>query len=207
MPDSRTYAAFISYSHATDHELGPSLQEGIEKFAKPRYRARSRWVAKEVAWWLENRHRRTLFVLLTDGEAVWDNGVLDTGRTTALPEVLHGIPEPRCVDLRGVRDAELDVRNPDWEPVLADVVAPLDGVEKTELIGHHIRNAAASEGPSPHQLRPGRAARRHVTPARRTGRGHPRLTAGRAPRSPRGGCGTSLSRPTRPCRSPDGAPR
>ncbi|MDX8035473.1 TIR domain-containing protein [Lentzea sp. BCCO 10_0856] len=179
MPGEGTYAAFISYSHATDHALGPLLQEGVEKFAKPWYRARrrrvfldnsvlaaesdltqaildglanadnflllaspasaqSRWVAKEVAWWLENRDRRTLFVLLTDGEAVWDNGVLDTGRTTALPEALHDVPEPRCVDLRGVRDIALDPRNPQWESVLADVVAPLDGIEKTELIGHHI---------------------------------------------------------------------
>ncbi|GGU44746.1 toll/interleukin-1 receptor domain-containing protein [Lentzea flava] len=180
MPGERTYAAFISYSHETDHALGPLLQEGVEKFAKPWYRprarrvfldnsvlaaehdltgaildglarsdnflllaspasARSRWVGKEVAWWLENRDRRTLFVLLTDGEAVWDDGVLDPKRTDALPEALHGLPEPRCVDLRGVRDVELDVRNPDWESVLADVVAPLDGIDKTELIGHHLR--------------------------------------------------------------------
>ncbi|MGW6935443.1 WD40 domain-containing protein [Lentzea sp. NPDC054927] len=179
MPGERTYAAFISYSHATDHALGPLLQEGVEKFAKPWYRprrrrvfldnsvlaaesdltqaildglanadyflllaspasAQSRWVAKEVAWWLENRDRRTLFVLLTDGEAVWDNGVLDIERTTALPEALYDVPEPRCVDLRGVRDIALDPRNPQWESVLADVVAPLDGIEKTELIGHHI---------------------------------------------------------------------
>jgi WD40 repeat protein len=179
MPGDRTYAAFISYSHATDHALGPSLQEGVEKFAKPWYRTRqrrvfldnsvlaaesdltqaildglanaenflllaspasaaSRWVGEEVAWWLGNRDRRTLFVLLTDGEAVWDNGVLDRERTTALPEALHDIPEPRWVDLRAVRDVELDPRNPQWESVLADVVAPLDGVEKTELIGHHI---------------------------------------------------------------------
>ena len=179
MPGERTYAAFISYSHATDHALGPLLQEGVEKFAKPWYRSRqrrvfldnsvlaaesdltqaildglanaenflllaspasaaSRWVGKEVAWWLENRDRRTLFVLLTDGEAVWDNGVLDRARTTALPQALHDIPEPRCVDLRAVRDVELDPRNPQWEAVLADVVAPLDGIEKSDLIGHHI---------------------------------------------------------------------
>ncbi|MEU0882319.1 hypothetical protein ABZ345_27220 [Lentzea sp. NPDC005914] len=177
MSDEKVFAAFISYSHATDHELGPLLQEGIEKFAKPWYRprarrvfldnsvlaaesdltqaildglanaenflllaspasARSRWVAKEVAWWLENRDRRSLFVLLTDGEAVWDNGILDKERTTALPEVLHDIPEPRCVDLRVVR---ADPRDPGWESVLADVVAPLDGIEKSELIGHHVR--------------------------------------------------------------------
>ncbi|MDT7784170.1 MAG: hypothetical protein QOF58_2589 [Pseudonocardiales bacterium] len=177
MAEGKAYAAFISYSHATDHALGPLLQEGIEKFAKPWYRprarrvfldnsvlaaesdltqaildglgnashflllaspasARSRWVAKEVEWWLENRGRRSLLVLLTDGEAVWDNGVLDEERTTALPEVLHDIPEPRCVDLRVVRE---DPRDPGWESVLADVVATLDGIEKSELIGHHVR--------------------------------------------------------------------
>jgi hypothetical protein len=98
--------------------------------------AQSRWVAKEVAWWLENSDRHTLFVLLIDGEAVWDNGVLDQERTTALPEALHDIPEPRCVDLRGVRH---DPRDPGWESVLAGVVAPLDGIDKSELIGHHVR--------------------------------------------------------------------
>ncbi|MFC3897791.1 TIR domain-containing protein [Lentzea rhizosphaerae] len=180
MPGNETYAAFISYSHATDHELGRLLQQGIEKFAKPWYRQRARrvflddsvlaaesdltqaildglaqsrnflllaspasalspWVAKEVGWWLENRGRRTLFVLLTDGEAAWDNGVLDRRRTTALPLALHDVPEPRCVDLRKIRGVKLDPRNPGWESALADVVAPLDGIDKTELIGHHLR--------------------------------------------------------------------
>ena len=44
MADEKAFAAFISYSHATDHELGPLLQEGIEKFAKPWYRPRVRRV-------------------------------------------------------------------------------------------------------------------------------------------------------------------
>ncbi|MCP2241693.1 toll/interleukin-1 receptor domain-containing protein [Lentzea aerocolonigenes] len=176
MGDERKFAAFISYSHATDKALGPVLQEGIEKFAKPWYRSRARrvfldnsslaaesdltraildglaqaehflllaspasakstWVGKEVDWWLENRDRTKLFVLLTDGEARWDEGVLVDG--SALPDALHDIPEPRCVDLRRVR--ELDLHAPEWESVLADVVAPLDGVEKAELIGHHAR--------------------------------------------------------------------
>ena len=176
MGDERKFAAFISYSHATDGELGPLLQEGVEKFAKPWYRSRARrvfldnsslaaesdltraildglaqagnflllaspasakstWVRKDVAWWLENRDPAKLFVLLTDGEAVWDNGVLVSG--SALPDALHDIPEPRCVDLREVR--KLDLHDPKWESVLADVVAPLDGVEKAELIGHHAR--------------------------------------------------------------------
>jgi hypothetical protein len=144
MGDERKFAAFISYSHATDKELGPLLQEGVEKFAKPWYRSRARrvfldnsvlaaesdltqaildglaqaenflllaspasaestWVDEEVAWWMENRDPAKLFVLVTDGEVEWRNGVLAHG--SALPKVLHDIPEPRCVDLREVRAA------------------------------------------------------------------------------------------------------
>jgi hypothetical protein len=29
------YAAFISYSHAVDRQLAPSLENGLERFAKP----------------------------------------------------------------------------------------------------------------------------------------------------------------------------
>jgi MTH538 TIR-like domain (DUF1863) len=36
-----SYDAFISYSHAGDGELAPALQAGVERFAKPWYRARA----------------------------------------------------------------------------------------------------------------------------------------------------------------------
>jgi hypothetical protein len=35
------YKAFISYSHAADGKLAPSLQSGLERFAKPWYRLRA----------------------------------------------------------------------------------------------------------------------------------------------------------------------
>jgi hypothetical protein len=35
------YDAFVSYSHAGDGELAPALQAGVERFAKPWYRARA----------------------------------------------------------------------------------------------------------------------------------------------------------------------
>ncbi len=35
------YKAFISYSHAADGKLAPALEKALERFAKPRNRARA----------------------------------------------------------------------------------------------------------------------------------------------------------------------
>lgn len=40
-PDGRRYNGFISYSHAADGALAPALQRGLQRFAKPWYRARA----------------------------------------------------------------------------------------------------------------------------------------------------------------------
>jgi WD40 repeat protein len=42
------YDAFISYSHALDGKLAPALQYGLERFAKPWYRARSLRVFRDA---------------------------------------------------------------------------------------------------------------------------------------------------------------
>ena len=39
--DEHGYDAFISYSHGGDGKLAPTLQTGIERFAKPWYRIRA----------------------------------------------------------------------------------------------------------------------------------------------------------------------
>ena len=39
--------------------------------------AASPWVNKEVAYWLEHKSAATLLIAVTDGELVWDNGVVD----------------------------------------------------------------------------------------------------------------------------------
>lgn len=104
--------------------------------------AASRWVNEEVAWWLAHRQPDRLLVLLTDGILTWDDaGTCDTLHTTSLPPALLEVdlPEPRWVDLREVRKVDLDFKAPAWQDVLADVVAAVDGVEKEQVIGEHIR--------------------------------------------------------------------
>ena len=39
--ESHRYDGFISYSHAVDGRLAPALQRGLQRFAKPWYRARA----------------------------------------------------------------------------------------------------------------------------------------------------------------------
>jgi len=36
-----SYKAFISYSHAADYQLAPTLQSALQRFAKPFYRLRA----------------------------------------------------------------------------------------------------------------------------------------------------------------------
>jgi WD40 repeat protein len=105
--------------------------------------ARSVWVDRELAWWLEHRSADRVLIVLTDGEVVWDvAGRLDTERTTALPPALRDglVEEPRWVDLRWLHDAEQVAQaNPRLRESVADVAAALRGVPKDALVGEHIR--------------------------------------------------------------------
>lgn len=116
---------------------GLSRSESFLLLASPESAA-SRWVNEEVVWWLANRRQERLLVLLTGGDLEWDEAGAPTG---SLPPALlsANLAEPRWVDLRGVRRTDLDLDAPAWQNALADVVATLDGVEKDQLIGEHIR--------------------------------------------------------------------
>lgn len=178
------YDAFISYSHALDGVLAPALQIGLERFAKPWYRARalrvfrdttslsanpglwssieqalasstwlvlmaspeaarSKWVNREVAWWLTNKSPQRVLIVLTEGEFAWaDDGGHGEGTTAALPPALRGAfpEEPRWVDLRWLHDADqVDQSNPRLRECIADIAAAVREVPKDELIGEHIR--------------------------------------------------------------------
>ncbi|MGH3436254.1 MAG: hypothetical protein ACRDRN_07265 [Sciscionella sp.] len=54
--------------------------------------ARSSWVDREVAWWLEHKSPQRILVVLTEGEFTWDNGDHGeaSGLTAALPPALRG---------------------------------------------------------------------------------------------------------------------
>ncbi|WP_129783529.1 TIR domain-containing protein [Promicromonospora panici] len=137
----------------------PSLWDAIErKLERSDYlilfasegAASSHYVAKEVAWWLDNREPETLLVALTSGKIVWDQTAnkIDTISTTALPAPLaerldH---EPKWTDLTRLRQRRFWRHHPDRPTALAELVAPLRGpdVSTEEILGAHIARQSSA---------------------------------------------------------------
>jgi hypothetical protein len=106
--------------------------------------ARSRWVETEVAWWLEHRSAETLLIALTGGRLVWDDSAadFDPARTDAVPPAIYGsfTEEPLWADVRWAREkTQLTLRDPRFRERVAELAAPLHGVDKGELIGEDVR--------------------------------------------------------------------
>lgn len=106
--------------------------------------AASKWVEREVQWWLAHRDEHSLLVVLTDGELAWSDeaGGFDLAHTTALPASLLKLfaHEPLHVDLRWAKGPQqLDQRSLRFRSAVLDVAATLRGVSKDELDGEAVR--------------------------------------------------------------------
>src|ERR1043165_876987 len=131
---------------ATPH-LWPSIEQAL---AQSRYfillaspdAAASRWVNKEVAYWLEHNSIDTLLIALTDGELGWNDarGDFEGREGMRVPPVLAGrFPtEPKWVDLRNYRDGAHagDVR---FIELGADFAATIRGMPKEDLLSQEVR--------------------------------------------------------------------
>lgn len=130
-----------------------SLWDAIErKLERSRYfilfasegAASSKYVTKEVEWWLEHRELDTILVALTSGRIVWDQtaNAIDTISSTALPAPLAEVldHEPKWTDLTGLRQRRFWRHHPDRPTAFAELVAPLRGpdVSTEEILSTHI---------------------------------------------------------------------
>ncbi len=130
-------------------ELWPTIEAALSQseyfllLASPES-AKSLWVKKEIEYWINNRSKDKLLIILTKGELKWANDAqgFDWIGTTALPKDLK-YPfedEPRYTDFRNVKSAgELSKRNPAFSSSIADVASTLLGRDKDELIGEDVR--------------------------------------------------------------------
>ena len=106
--------------------------------------AASKWVNRELRWWLDHNPPERILVVLTSGELAWDEarGDFDETISTAAPPTLRGVfaEEPRYVDARWSRSEELisDV-NPNLTDAIADIASTIRGIPKDELVGEAAR--------------------------------------------------------------------
>ena len=105
--------------------------------------ASSRWVDKELSYWLDRKGPERLFLVIADGTVEWDDskGCFDPERSTAAPELLTrpGVlpAQPFYVDVSG--DGPWDPRAPGFRERVTDLAAPIQGKEKSELAGEDLR--------------------------------------------------------------------
>lgn len=106
--------------------------------------AKSKWVTREIGWWLEQRTSGRILILLTEGEVNWNEAVrdFDWKRTTAIPQVLQGkfLDEPLYVDLRSAKsERNLTLRHTEFRSAVLQVAAPIHGLPMDEMDGQAVR--------------------------------------------------------------------
>lgn len=141
------------YRDTTNLALNPDLWGEIERalgqsgafivLASPQSAA-SPWVQKEIGYWLAQKDRRRLFIVLTGGELAWNReaGDFDWPHTDALPRSLSGAfsAEPLWLDLRWARSVDRpSTHDPRFYDGMATLAAALLGRPKDELIGEDVR--------------------------------------------------------------------
>ena len=113
--------------------------------------ARSPWVGKELAYWLEHKGTETLLIAVTDGELIWDNAAGDFAPRAEmpLPSVLAGrfVHEPKWVDLTAYREGA-NPRDAKFTEHAADLAAAVHGMPKRTC----CRKRYASSGARSHWL-------------------------------------------------------
>jgi MTH538 TIR-like domain (DUF1863) len=104
--------------------------------------AASKWVNKEVAWWLEHKSTDTLLIGITDGRLHWDEKItsFENHERFPLPPALAGrfSVEPKWIDLRPFR-VGANPRDGGFINRAADFAAAIHGVPKEDLLSEETR--------------------------------------------------------------------
>jgi tetratricopeptide (TPR) repeat protein len=102
----------------------------------------SKWVNREVTYWLEHKGIDTLLIGLTGGELSWDDQSNDfvRGEANPLPPALAGrfSSVPRWVDLRPFRDGD-SLGSSNFIDASAEFAAAIRNVPKEDLLSLEVR--------------------------------------------------------------------
>ena len=145
--------ALSVFRDASNLNLSPDLWNGIAGalgqathliyLASPQAAA-SKWVGKELEFWLTNRERQRLLIVVTDGVIAWSDTAndFDWSLTTCMPRLTAGrfSGEPFYLDLRWARrDTDLSLQNPRFKEAVALLSATLHGESVEDMIGEEVR--------------------------------------------------------------------
>jgi len=103
--------------------------------------AGSKWVNREVEYWVAHKDVSRLLPVVTDGEFGWEEDDISAS-SSAAPPALSGVfsEEPRWVDLRwAMHDEHLDLSDPRFSDAVADIASAIRGVPKDELASEEVR--------------------------------------------------------------------
>ena len=105
--------------------------------------AGSKWVDREIRWWLANRPVERLLVVVADGTLTWDEETCDfnAAASSALPPALrHAFPEaPRWVTVPPRASGNPEPSEAEMRGTVVDVAATIRGIDKEELEGDAVR--------------------------------------------------------------------
>jgi len=135
-------------SLSANPHLWTNIQNALDKseyliyLASPKS-AQSKWVNMEVSHWVKNKGVETLFIVLTEGEIIWDDErkTFTHQEMDSLPEILENtfLEEPFYIDLRNVKNSEdLSLQNPLFKKEVLKLAAPLHGKEPKDLAGEEV---------------------------------------------------------------------
>lgn len=145
--------SFAIFRDQTNLSLHPDLWSQIEQeLTRANYlllllspdAAHSTWVNREVEWWLRNRNKDSILLVLTSGELVWNEPEhrFDPELSTSLPPALRDTysAEPHWLDLRWCSsESGLSHRHTRFRDALLDIAATLKGVSKDSLESEALR--------------------------------------------------------------------
>ena len=140
---------FDVFRDQTDLSASPHLWQTIETalqsseyliFLASAKSSSSKWVTKELQYWLTHKSIDTLILVLTDGEIIWNDRTrdFDQEQSTAIPEVLlkQFQGEPHYIDLRFVqKNDDLSLDNQQFIDSLHPIAATLHAKTVADLFG------------------------------------------------------------------------
>ncbi|MEN0069588.1 MAG: toll/interleukin-1 receptor domain-containing protein [Propionicimonas sp.] len=130
---------------STNPALWPAIEQGLASarcliLLLTPAAAGSGYVDREVAWWVARKGADTILLVLDEGDLAWEDA---TGRFSAASTVPPSLvaafaQEPRWLDLRWFGGGPDDIGDPRFAEALADLSAPIRGVDRDELIGEDL---------------------------------------------------------------------